>query len=309
MMYTSQEGELYVSQARALGAIGVLPKTVRPVDVSRVLYQLHLLPDRRTQRSALFDPTGGQYSATPTAVVNPFSPAAVATRSAVGDVDGDGLADVYVTHLNTETNTLWKQGPRGVFQDRTGEAGLAATRGTGFGTVLADFDNDGRPDLGVVNGRVYLGGAARDSGLGFWETYAEKNLLLANLGGGRFKDVSADTPAVCGHWNVGRGLVAAAPLPPTRPRSPRVLVYDDEGVPEWRSVNVAEALSILHYGSDSGAVPGQRLGVSHAINRAARAAAGWRELRRIEEWADALDQLNPDRRKRYAEHVSGRRAA
>lgn len=57
MMYTSQEGELYVSQARALGAIGVLPKTVRPVDVSRVLYQLRLLPDRRTQRSALFDPT------------------------------------------------------------------------------------------------------------------------------------------------------------------------------------------------------------------------------------------------------------
>jgi len=54
MMYTSQEGELYVSQARALGAVGVLPKTVRPVDVSRVLYQLHLLPDRRTQRTALF---------------------------------------------------------------------------------------------------------------------------------------------------------------------------------------------------------------------------------------------------------------
>jgi CheY-like chemotaxis protein len=54
MMYTSQEGELYVSQARALGAIGVLPKTVRPVDVSRVLYQLHLLPERRTQRTALF---------------------------------------------------------------------------------------------------------------------------------------------------------------------------------------------------------------------------------------------------------------
>jgi CheY-like chemotaxis protein len=54
MMYTSQEGELYVSQARALGAVGVLPKTVRPADVSRVLYQLHLLPDRRLQRSTLF---------------------------------------------------------------------------------------------------------------------------------------------------------------------------------------------------------------------------------------------------------------
>ena len=47
MMYTSQEGELYVGQARALGAMGVLPKQVRAVDVSKVLYELHLLPDRR----------------------------------------------------------------------------------------------------------------------------------------------------------------------------------------------------------------------------------------------------------------------
>ena len=55
MMYTSQEGELYVSQARALGAVGVLPKTVKPGDVSRVLYQLHLLPERREGRSTLFE--------------------------------------------------------------------------------------------------------------------------------------------------------------------------------------------------------------------------------------------------------------
>lgn len=54
MMYTSQEGELYVGQARALGAMGVLPKTVKPIDVTKVLYQLHLLPDRRDlSRSAL----------------------------------------------------------------------------------------------------------------------------------------------------------------------------------------------------------------------------------------------------------------
>lgn len=56
MMYTSQEGELYVSQARALGAVGVLPKTVKQGDVSRVLYQLHLLPERREPRSPLFSP-------------------------------------------------------------------------------------------------------------------------------------------------------------------------------------------------------------------------------------------------------------
>ena len=52
VMYTSQEGELYVSQARALGAVGVLPKTVKQADVSRVLYQLRLLPERREARAA-----------------------------------------------------------------------------------------------------------------------------------------------------------------------------------------------------------------------------------------------------------------
>src|ERR1022692_61115 len=56
MMYTSQEGELYVGQARALGAMGVLPKQVRPVDVSKVLYELHLLPDRRDTDEAALAP-------------------------------------------------------------------------------------------------------------------------------------------------------------------------------------------------------------------------------------------------------------
>jgi len=59
VMYTSQEGELYVSQARALGAVGVLPKTVKQADVSRVLYQLRLLPDRRDGRVATIRDGGG----------------------------------------------------------------------------------------------------------------------------------------------------------------------------------------------------------------------------------------------------------
>jgi CheY-like chemotaxis protein len=52
VMYTSQEGALYVSQARALGAVGVLPKTVKQAEVSKVLYQLRLLPERRETRVA-----------------------------------------------------------------------------------------------------------------------------------------------------------------------------------------------------------------------------------------------------------------
>ena len=56
MMYTSQEGELYLGQARALGAVGVLPKQIKPADVSKVLYQLHLVPDRRTTMQSSFRP-------------------------------------------------------------------------------------------------------------------------------------------------------------------------------------------------------------------------------------------------------------
>ena len=56
MMYTSQEGELYLGQARALGAVGVLPKQIKPTDVSKVLYQLHLVPDRRSSEQGSFRP-------------------------------------------------------------------------------------------------------------------------------------------------------------------------------------------------------------------------------------------------------------
>lgn len=43
MMYTSQEGEVYVGQARALGAVGVLPKKIAPVEVSKVLKSLRVI--------------------------------------------------------------------------------------------------------------------------------------------------------------------------------------------------------------------------------------------------------------------------
>lgn len=50
MMYTSQQGEVYVGQARALGAVGVLPKQVEPVEVSKVLESLHVIGDAAGRR-------------------------------------------------------------------------------------------------------------------------------------------------------------------------------------------------------------------------------------------------------------------
>jgi CheY-like chemotaxis protein len=77
LMYTSQEGELYLGQARALGAVGVLPKQIRPADVSIVLHQLHLAEDRRDpSRAASFDGEerrAGQVAPAPVHGVEPQS--------------------------------------------------------------------------------------------------------------------------------------------------------------------------------------------------------------------------------------------
>jgi hypothetical protein len=129
---------------------------------------------------------------------------------AIGDADGDGLFDVFITHLTSETHTFWRQGPRGLFIDRTAASGLAPpnSRGTGFGTVMADFDQDGWPDVAVVNGRV----ASRSPPLGeaalgpYWSQYAETNQLFANEGKGRFKDLARSNPAFCGVPGVWRSL-------------------------------------------------------------------------------------------------------
>jgi CheY-like chemotaxis protein len=92
MMYTSQEGELYVGQARALGAMGVLPKQVRPVDVSKVLYELHLLPDRRDGDEPALAPVElvPQADAIPVGASPPgvrAAPAAVSVVSAAASAD------------------------------------------------------------------------------------------------------------------------------------------------------------------------------------------------------------------------------
>jgi hypothetical protein len=122
-----------------------------------------------------------------------------------GDIDGSGLPTLFVTHLNNEHHGLWKQGPRGLFQENAAGAGLtnAGWRGTGFGTVLADFDQDGSLDLALVNGRVFRTGAPTNP---HWDAYHERNQLFTSDGAGKFRDISAHNPSLCGKPNVARGL-------------------------------------------------------------------------------------------------------
>jgi len=76
----------------------------------------------------------------------------------VGDFDGNGTDDIFVTHLMDEINALFVNLGQAVFEDRTREAGLGmpGRRFTGFGTFFFDYDNDGWLDLFVANGSVQL---------------------------------------------------------------------------------------------------------------------------------------------------------
>jgi hypothetical protein len=132
---------------------------------------------------------------------------------ALGDIDGSGRCAVFVTHMTNETNTLWRQEPRGLFRDATVTAGLTGSRwrGTGFGTVFGDFDNDGALDLAVVNGRVVRADVPPEAptppGMDpFWLQYAERNQLFAGDGTGRFRDLSPRQLGFCGCAAVWRSV-------------------------------------------------------------------------------------------------------
>lgn len=124
---------------------------------------------------------------------------------AFGDVDDNGLSDLFITLFMGQRHALYMQTSPGNFSEQGGPAGLSRARwhGTGWGTVFADFDLDGALDLALVNGFVQRHGVETDS---FWDAYKDRNQLFANDGKGHFQDISADNPAFCQEPNMGRGL-------------------------------------------------------------------------------------------------------
>lgn len=125
---------------------------------------------------------------------------------AVGDVDGDGRFDLFVTNYFAESNTLYRNLGSALFTDVTDEIGLAAPSRTrlGFGTVLFDVDNDSSLDLFVANGHVH----DRLMELGRDIPYGQPAQLLLKKGR-RFTDVSGTAGAYFLSPRVGRGCAAA----------------------------------------------------------------------------------------------------
>lgn len=75
---------------------------------------------------------------------------------ATGDVNNDGLPDLFVTSFYGESNTLYLQKESLLFSDETASAGLqtASVSMLGFGTQMLDVELDGDQDLFVANGHV-----------------------------------------------------------------------------------------------------------------------------------------------------------
>ncbi len=114
--------------------------------------------------------------------------------STIGDYNGDGRLDIFKTNFSDDTSTLYRNNGDGTFDDVTTAAGLGLyTKYLGWGTMFFDFDNDGWPDLILVNGHVYPEVDKQNLG----SNYEEPRILYHNLGNGTFSDISASAgPAI-----------------------------------------------------------------------------------------------------------------
>ena len=122
------------------------------------------------------------------------------------DIDGDGDEDLFVTNLDNEGNTLYRNLGRMLYEDRTLESGLFRLGFTGFGTRAIDYDNDGWPDLVVANGAVRRSRQQMQQGEAF--PLRQRNQLFHNDRGRRFVDVTGGAGAAFARSAVGRGVAA-----------------------------------------------------------------------------------------------------
>ena len=119
-----------------------------------------------------------------------------------GDYDRDGWLDIFKTNFSGDTSSLYHNTASGNFEDVTFSAGMGVnTRWLGWGCGFVDVDNDGWPDVFLVNGHVYpeVEKLATETG------YAQRKVLYRNLHNGRFADVSDMAGAAVMEANASRG--------------------------------------------------------------------------------------------------------
>jgi hypothetical protein len=110
-----------------------------------------------------------------------------------GDVNGDGLFDLFVTNFSDDYNTLYLNNlDRGTlrFVDATDVARLAlpSLPYLGWSTRLADLDSDSDLDILVVNGHVY----PQVDGAGVGESFRQPMQAFRNRGDGTFEEWTSE---------------------------------------------------------------------------------------------------------------------
>ena len=117
---------------------------------------------------------------------------------AVADYDEDGYFDIAKTNFSDDVPNLYHNNGDLTFTDRVYESGLGThSQFLGWGIQFLDVDNDGRKDLLVINGHVY---PEVEQGSASYK-YRQPRLFYWNVGGGEFKDISANAgPGITESW-------------------------------------------------------------------------------------------------------------
>lgn len=126
-------------------------------------------------------------------------------RSGMGvdaaDYDADGWQDLFVANIDQEFFSLYHNERELIFTDQPGEIAPSTQLLSGWGLKFFDYDNDGDPDLFLVNGHPDDMIESRVPRV----KHREPLLMFENIGR-EFKDVSAKSGAVFGRMFSGRGM-------------------------------------------------------------------------------------------------------